>query len=105
MHVGYSLALLHLDGCLYLVCHDACCSQAAKLSSVDAKTVFINVQTDPCGQPYLGLASDKALKVWSLCCRHSLSQCSLLHLVSLLWRIMTESEMAAASPPVLTSAG
>ncbi|KAL0055176.1 hypothetical protein WJX82_008271 [Trebouxia sp. C0006] len=58
----YSLALLHLDGCLYLVCHDACCSQAAKLSSVDAKTVFINVQTDPCGQPYLGLASDKALK-------------------------------------------
>lgn len=58
----YNLALLHLDGCLYLLRHDACCSQAATLNCVEAKTVFITVQTDPCGQSYLGVASDEALK-------------------------------------------
>ena len=62
-HAGYSLALLHLDGCLYLLRHDACCSQAATLNHVEAKTVFITVQTGPCGQSYLGVASDEALKV------------------------------------------
>ena len=100
-HVGYSLALLHLDGCLYLLRHDACCSQAANLSSVEAKTVFITVQTDPCGQPYLGVALDEALKVWSGCCPHFLAYCSLLRLVSVLWRIMTESQLAAANPPMV----
>jgi hypothetical protein len=82
-HVGDSLALLHLDGCLYLLRHDACCSQAAKLSSVEAKTVFVTVQTDPCGQPYLGVASDEALKVWSWCCHHSIIfSCSMLAVAS-----------------------
>jgi len=98
MHVGCSLALLHLDGCLYLLRHDACCSQAANSRRVEVKTVFITVQTDPCGQPYLGVASDEALKVWSWRCPHCLAQRSLLRLVSSLWRIMIESELAAASP-------
>ncbi|DBA70467.1 TPA: biogenesis of lysosome- organelles complex 1 subunit 1 [Trebouxia sp. C0005] len=60
-----SLGLLHLDGCLYLLRHDAFCSQAANLSSVEAKTVFVTVQTDPCSLPYLGVASDEALKAVS----------------------------------------
>lgn len=64
--VGDSLGLLHLDGCLYLLRHDAFCSQAANLSSVEAKTVFVTVQTDPCSLPYLGVASDEALKVWMM---------------------------------------
>ena len=97
MHVGCSLALLHLDGCLYLLRHDACCSQAAKLSSVEAKTVFITVQKDPCGQPHLGVASDEALKVWSWCCHHCLAQCSLLRLMMRHSSDTTESELAAVS--------
>ncbi|DBA97233.1 TPA: biogenesis of lysosome-related organelles complex 1 subunit 1 [Trebouxia sp. C0004] len=56
------LAVLHLDGCLYLLRHDACCCQIAKLSSAEVKTVFVDVHTDPCGQPFLGVASDEAVK-------------------------------------------